>query len=520
MPFFRLSDTYKKWLEVGVVLAVLAVGLHLVSERIGYIRLPGGDEGSWMSVAAEMARGEGFFTRWLEYHFLEPYQLPRPDDYRYPGLVVLLAGAFLLFGNSFQTGLWTIASIFLLYCGSLYYVVKLYFGRKCALATLLVTVFSLLQLSWNTRVYSEGLFGLVLACWFIWIKTRNSELKHWWIGCGVFTGLLYLIRPNGVLFVPAILFAFYLRRKELKWSVLIYSLSAFFLIISPWLGRNTIYFDNPFHIAGSAGLMRVEANEPLTYSLLEYLSKYGIIFPLKRILMGLMNFFKFLHDIEHGIEVVPLIGVGIGVILKRPFYNQWMVIGFGITFLACCYSAYVSWAGVRYFSSLLPFVYAYGISGILTLLFKFRWHWGRLSVQYGLYITLLGVLLAPVFYPHRFFERKYRRPSSVSQSVIEAYQNKLSHHVQKSNFYYAGQLCQLNFLTEFNCIAVDDIWGLDWVEKSMDVFKPTIIAFKTNEFESDMGRAVLTEFETVGYQWTLVDSNAISRIVRLSKKVK
>ena len=64
------------------IAVILLMSFHLVSERIVHAEFPGGDQGSWMSVAAQVSRGEGFTTRWLEYPFLQRAALPRPRSCR------------------------------------------------------------------------------------------------------------------------------------------------------------------------------------------------------------------------------------------------------------------------------------------------------------------------------------------------------------------------------------------------------------------------------------------------------
>lgn len=85
---FLLSTINRKYVfETAFILLVLAISFHLIQERIEHARFPGGDEGSWMSVAAQVSRGEGYTTWWYEHPFLKPATLPRHDDYRYPRLV-------------------------------------------------------------------------------------------------------------------------------------------------------------------------------------------------------------------------------------------------------------------------------------------------------------------------------------------------------------------------------------------------------------------------------------------------
>ena len=95
----------KKASKYILIFIILLISFHFIRERVNYAGIPSGDEGSWMAVAAELSRGNGFTTRWLEWHFQKPYILPRPDDYRYPALVSILAVNFRLFGISYTTAL-------------------------------------------------------------------------------------------------------------------------------------------------------------------------------------------------------------------------------------------------------------------------------------------------------------------------------------------------------------------------------------------------------------------------------
>ena len=99
--------------EALAAVAALLLAWHFLALRVRAAGLPGGDEGSWLSVAAELARGKGFTTRWLEAHFLVPYALPRPDDFRYPALTCLLAAVFRIFGASVEAGRWTVVAVYL-----------------------------------------------------------------------------------------------------------------------------------------------------------------------------------------------------------------------------------------------------------------------------------------------------------------------------------------------------------------------------------------------------------------------
>jgi len=132
------------------------------------------------------------------------------------------------------------------------------------------TVFSLLQLYWNSIVYTEGLFGIVAASLFLISAYVSERRRLFWILTGVGIGVLYLVRPNGLLFGFGLAYLFLrsFRKNGKTAGNLIVGFVAMGIIIGPWLLRNYVFFGNPFHIAGSAGLLRVSTDEPLTYSVL------------------------------------------------------------------------------------------------------------------------------------------------------------------------------------------------------------------------------------------------------------
>ena len=312
-----------------------------------------------MSVAAQVARGEGFTTRWLEYPFLQRATLPRPDDFRYPGLVCSLALSFKIFGISYRTALWTVAIIFIFFLFIVFLVCQksvrprnrifhhIYFGS-----------FSL-QLYWNTVVYSEGLFGVMTGILLLWSQgyLREKSKKLFWIVLGAGCGALYCIRPNGILFGAGILWLYFTERKRgCTIQLTLIGMASMTLVMLPWLLRTWYWFGNPFHIATNATFFRGSASDSINLSLGQYLSMYGFFYPLKATFLGIGNFWTTLHFFEHGLQILPLIGVAIGLATRRRFFNPFVSASFLVTFIACSYASRIggSWDGVRFFSRSFP----------------------------------------------------------------------------------------------------------------------------------------------------------------------
>ncbi|NLG17540.1 MAG: glycosyltransferase family 39 protein [Fibrobacter sp.] len=516
----RIRTRTSHILEILLLAAIFLAGIHLLRERIDQKIIPYGDEGSWMSVASEVARGNGFATRWLEYPFLKPYAVPRPDDFRYPALTLIIASAFSVFGISYTVALQVIASIFLLFGLLIYYTVRCRYGRATGLTVYFLTTFSLLQLMWNSEVYTEGLFGVILASIvLVSVKVDPGKLK-WWILTGILMGILYLVRPNGIIFVPSlVIYALILwRKKRIRLYYLLISLMIVFIVISPWLIRTYLHFGNPFHFAGSGGLLRTTQTDPATYTLKEFIGMHGVRYFFTSIRQGVLTFFGVLSSQEHGLNIIPMLYCVIAAFSRQRFYNGFITISFALTFVACAYASKMyGWGGVRYFSPFLPFLYAYGIS------FLFKTATSLLSSLTGTensYLKPAGISLimlliaAPVIYPHRYYER------ILSTKPIDSrddYFTELKEQLSASDIYYAGRLGQFNFATGFRCIGIQDLYTSEDLLEAQKHFNPQLMVLTHEEFDSQTFQNFLYTLSTNGYSWRISAENSIARYIRISK---
>ena len=509
--------------EMLFIAGVLFSGFHFLQQRIALRLIPSGDEGSWMAVAAELARGNGFTTRWLEHSFLTPYTLPRPDDYRYPGLTIILSLAFRLFGISYETALQVIAALFLLFCLAVYILCRYHFGMRTAGITLCVTIVSLLHLQYNSAVYTEGLFGIITA-WIVFSSIHfRVEKPVWWISIGLSTGLLYLVRPNGVLLVPALIISFSLYRKQtsIPMKYLLHSILLFFAVISPWLVRNYVHFGNPFHIAGSAGLLRAAYSEPLTLSFSEFVSKHGITYFLSATMSGIKNFFVDLDFHEHGLEIIPLGLAFLAISHRHVFYNHMVLFSIAISFFASAYTSNMSWAGVRYFSPFLPFVYAYGISFFFNksdrIIESLCSRSEALSKTAG-FLMLSGIALFPVLFPHRFYGRQFTLQQASDKSFYSDYYSHLNSLLGESGYYYAGSLAQLNFATQHNCIGMQYFFNAHDFMRAFNQFAPPLIVLTEQEMADSYFVKLLQDIKNQGLTIRMRDQTGIICFLEVSDK--
>jgi hypothetical protein len=515
----------KHFAEAAAVTALLLVQFHFLSERINFRSVPSGDEGSWMSVAAQLCRGEGFTTRWLEHPFLVPYSIPRPDDYRYPGLSLVLAVSFKLFGISYHTALWTVGVIAMLWTMAVFCVCRAYFGPKTAFITMTLMVVSLLQLEWNTLVYSEGLFGLFLTLLMACSIKADFRKMRWWIAVGALTGLLYLVRPNAILFLVGLVPLAFSQRNggHVPWKAVAASLGAFCLTAMPWLARNAIMFGNPFHFAGSGGLLRLSGSDPLTFSVVDFVKQYGPFKPLGALCEGYVSFFTDLHFFEHGLEIIPCALVCVALARRQRFYNGFIAAGIALTFVLCCYTEYNAWGGIRYFSSVIPFVYAYGVNELFTL---FRPVEHRIAAvmpapqaaaRSVIFMLCACLFLFPVLYPHRFYERKYSAAFRQDFPYTD-YSAKLSSLLPGNKSYLADAMAQLNFQWRYNCVGIQFYFDSTDVPRAMETFAPTLAVLTRDELAVPRIQGILRELDREGYSALAADSIAGVTFFTISRR--
>jgi hypothetical protein len=381
------------------------------------------------------------------------------------------------------------------------------------LGTVLLVV-SLLQLEWNSRVYTEGLFGLVLSALIFHSLWNRPRSLAYWSGLGAGLGLLCLTRPNGILMAPGLLALWWFnRRNGATWRHAALAFGVLLTALSPWLLRNALHFGNPFHIAGSAGLLRADHAESATFTLAEFLGQNGVLFPITRLVLGVPRFFRDLHFFEHGLEIIPLL-LAAWALWRRRFYNPFVATGFALTFAACCYAAYNSWAGVRYFSAFLPFVYAAGIAEAwngINRIADTRWR--------ALAGLALGVILVvPVIHPHRFYERRYSTLDNAPlKSAVAEHRHALQKLLPSDGVYYAGNLCQLNFLSEnLRCVGLQHLVDTAWFARSEAEFRPRLLALRRGEDSAFDVRKALQRYRAAGFSWdtaAALDSTFYLRLI-------
>jgi hypothetical protein len=167
---------------------------------------------------------------------------------------------------------------------------------------------------------------------------------------------------------------------------------------------------------------------------------------------------------------------------------------FVFMFAACSYVAFKSWAGVRYYSMFLPFVYASGISYIYSLSDTLLKRWGFRFKDILLTSLVTGVLLLPVYYPHRYFIRRYHKIDATIQNQIDRHVSTLDSLLTRETVYCAVSLGKVNYLTGFNCFGIQRYYDSSHVEKTIQIFNPGWIVLTQEEAEREWMKSILREF--------------------------
>jgi len=330
--------------------------------------------------------------------------------------------------------------------------------------------------------------------------------------------MLYYVRPNAILFLIGFLLMAYFVHRNYKTRVksALMGCGLFFLTISPWLIRNIIEFQNPFHLAGSAGLLRAEDNDPHTYGIVEFLKLHGT-YPVKAVFFGFFKFFKILNFYEHYLEILPLVFCVFGFYRKKIFYSLYVTTGFLLTFAICCYISYRDWGGIRYYSSFMPFLYGYGVFQFVSVSDKIFSGIPFMKKYYktASLIAVLAFCLLPVINAHRFYERKFSNPVE-KKPEISAYLNALSEQISGKNTYMSGSLAQINFLTGLNCVGMSHLFDSTSVRDIMHDFQPSLIVLTPEEAAKPKFQAIIRSVKNQGYNVNEKFSNTMAVFYSIS----
>ncbi|NLE01945.1 MAG: glycosyltransferase family 39 protein, partial [Fibrobacter sp.] len=415
---------------------------------------------------------------------------------------------FKIWGVSYQNALNLVTAIFLVFLLTIYLVCKVKFGFRTAILTMVASSVSLLQLTWNSMVYTEGVFGIAVGIVVLVSMKAEKNLRYGiWAILGISCSLVYYVRPNGILLFAG-LPAFMVLKKWQKreWILPLLAVTVAMICILPWFLRNFINFGNPFHIASNAGLLRGGMQDPLNLTFAEFIKRNGLLFPFLALFKGSVNFFRDLNFFEHGLHIIPIAGLITGALRRVSFYSKFAVAGFLLSFLFVCYVSYnYSWAGIRYFAPFLPFVYGYGIYNLLLLfdsiLKRFKYY---KTAAAGFSILLL---IIPVYYPHRYYEREIPRKRVENREYQKKHAEILKQMLGKDSCYLASSaMAGMAYQSPFRCISIHEYFDTSYVKSVFEKFNPGALILTTEDTSCVYIKQIVETIEKSGNKIDLVDT--------------
>jgi hypothetical protein len=441
--------------SAGKLLFLLAIALFAFALRLDLIAarsMPGGDEGSWMQVASNVARGDGFVSRVKEHFFTGANDAVRhPEDCRHPFFAGLLAVVFSLAGFTFKNALLVVAGLGMLQAGLVFLLTRSLWNTTVALIAVALVLMSPFHLAMSTSVYAEMLFAAWFAAlwWYATITNLSTGGRRFFI-LGIITGVGYLIRPNALFFVPAGVLEACLRGKDVRSRLMLSLLFIAGCIVtaSPWLLRNLVVFHDPFFSWYGAGPWVGKFTDGYTLgtvapTLSDYLRHHGLLSLVVRPSKG---FWKLLHWVSFNdsgfiFALLPFAGYYAIATVMRALVkrNAFVLTGALISLGFSAWTATVADSS-RFAFYLLPCIAVLAAAGVAKL--GEAMHGRRRTVLLALVSMLI---LLPLVESYRFYLRSAGPPDTNLTVEIASLRVWLNVNTSAGDVVMSHTLCQLAF---------------------------------------------------------------------------
>ncbi|MBI3004383.1 MAG: glycosyltransferase family 39 protein [Ignavibacteriales bacterium] len=228
-----------------IFLALLSCGLTLRLLSVIFFHAPLiSDDIDYQSMAQSIVAGQGF-------------QLEgKSTAYRMPGYPLILAGTYLIFGNSstWMKLLQVFADI--VSCVILFAIGKRVFSERVSFWAMGIALFFPAQILSVSHLMTETIFTtlLLLIIWMV-LAGRENEWVRENIILGVLIGIAVLIRATALVVPLAIVFYRHLSGTRLSVNARGFAFMSItiFLVVSPWLVRNYVEFER-FAVTSNTGV--------------------------------------------------------------------------------------------------------------------------------------------------------------------------------------------------------------------------------------------------------------------------
>ncbi len=246
-----------------IILLVLGFVVFLTKCLIVYpIRYVGhADASGYAEMADSLIHGRGFEVDYISFYFIKYPHIYRPEDHWPPLYSIFIAPFFLILGKSaFSAKLPSIiiSSFFLPI--TLYYLTReLSKSRVAGLSAGITILLSPFFYENSLHCLSDVTYAFVVSA-FVLFGVMSLDKKKYSYPTGFFMGLAYYAKGSGILLIPCYILFYILAHIKFKrwrlqilpiWNAIksrsfLMSLLVAFLVLLPWMVRNTVHFRNPF----------------------------------------------------------------------------------------------------------------------------------------------------------------------------------------------------------------------------------------------------------------------------------
>ena len=227
-------------------------------------------------LSSESFLSENWYTTPVLGNFWSPFEkFPVPVDYRPPLFNALVALSFALLGLGYPSAqlvscIFGAAIIF-----PTYLIARELFGERAGLSSAVLIALNPFFVGRSLEAEPRTMIVYLLLTTFYFVLKGRSYWQYFALGAG----LSYLTHPSSTWFLLAFALVYAVRdRSFFRRKETLFALVVFFVIISPWLVRNQLFFGSPLYstIRYLPLMYGTEVYNSLTPPTLEsYLSHYG-----------------------------------------------------------------------------------------------------------------------------------------------------------------------------------------------------------------------------------------------------
>ncbi len=290
-----------------IILSTISVIFTLIFFFHVIIRKPfDGDSFEYAGIARNIYRGLGLQEHLLRNYTVKDQPLPHPSAQRANLFPFVLVPFYAIFKDSILT--FAVPSLIAYAVLPLvaYLVGLKFFGAKVAFIAAILTFFHP-RFLYSYTFDEPGLPEVFQMIFFLY--ATYFCLKGRYFHCGVFVGLSFLMKQNGIVLIPAFfLWVFIFKHSEIKkfhfWGLIL----AVIIMLLPLFIRNFIVFKNPFYTEQFQGLTKAYSEgETTLYGAGKYLAltmNYEEFYKNSSEYNNKMSFLNFLKNLKHVVSII------------------------------------------------------------------------------------------------------------------------------------------------------------------------------------------------------------------------